>query len=68
MPHIKKKKEFIYIILLSIAEVGLWFLLHPETYAQRIATVSFGVFLFAFFIIVTYFWNGFVRNKPDVSK
>ena len=49
------------------AEIGLWFLLRPETYWQRTATVFFGTVLLAFIGWVLYFYGRNIAVKPDVS-
>ncbi len=68
MPQIKKKYEIALMIIALAAEVGLWFLLRPETYWQRSATVFFGAVLLAFIGGVLYFYGRNIAVKPDVSE
>jgi len=68
MPQIKKKYEVALMIIALAAEVGFWFLLRPETYWQRSATVFFGAVLLAFIGGVLYFYGRNIAVKPDVSE
>jgi len=67
MAQIKKRQEIAIMVLSLAAEVGLWFLLRPETYWQRTATVFFGAVLLAFLGGVLYFYGRNIAVKPDVS-
>ena len=68
MPQIKKKYEVALMSLVLVAEVGLWFLLRPETYWQRSATVFFGAVLLAFIGAMLYLYGKNIAVKPDVSE
>ena len=68
MPQIKKKHEIALMILSLTAEVGLWFLLRPETFWQRVSTICFGAVLLAFTGLILYFYGRNIAVKPDVSE
>ena len=67
MPQIKKKYEVALMSLVLAAEVGLWFLLRPETYWQRSATVFFGAVFLAFIGVLLYLYGKNIAVNPDVS-
>ena len=67
MPQIKKKYEVALMSLVLSAEVGLWFLLRPETYWQRSATVFFGAVFLAFIGVLLYLYGKNIAVNPDVS-
>jgi len=68
MAQIKKKQEIAVMALSLAMEVGQWFLLRPETYWQRMATVLFGAVLLAFIGCILYFYGRNIAVKPDVSE
>jgi len=67
MSQIKKGQEIAIMVLALAAEIGLWFLLRPETYWQRTATVFFGAVLLAFIGGLLYFYGRYVAVKSDVN-
>lgn len=68
MPQIKKKYEVSLMVLSLAAEVGLWFLLRPDTFWQRSATICFGAVLLAFIGGMLYLYGKNIAIKSDVSE
>ena len=68
MPHIKKRYEFLIMIVGLTASTLVWFLFRPETYWQRVTTLVFCVLFIAFIGAFIVYYIRYIKSKPDVSE
>ena len=57
---LNKKTLFILYLLEAAGAVGIWFLLRPETWGERVGTVSLILIYLVIIAAVSYFYG---RNK-----
>lgn len=60
----KARTEIFLSLLLFSGQVGIWFLLRPGTWGERVATLCFMLISLVIIAAVLYFYGKKVKDRP----
>ncbi len=61
---ITKRAEVILYLLEAVGALGIWFLLRPETWGERVGTGSFILIYLVIISVISYFYG----KKPNKDR
>ena len=59
-----KRTEILMSLLLLAGQAGIWFLLRPGTWGERVATLCFMLISLVIIAAVLYFYGKKIKDRP----
>ena len=59
-----KRTEILMSLLLLAGQAGIWFLLRPGTWGERVATLCFMLISLVIIAAILYFYGQKVKDRP----